>query len=186
MDRDFTVGVMGYQGGFDPHLSCLKKLQIKSKKILAVNDFDNISGLILPGGESSVQYLYCKKQLGIYDAIVNFVNSGKPVLATCAGLILLSNYKSKLVTGFGLIDVDIERNAYGRQIDSGIKLSDNNNEVLFIRAPIINKIAKNVEVLDSYNQNPILVRQNNIYGATYHPECLDMTHDNLLNKIFNQ
>jgi 5'-phosphate synthase pdxT subunit len=184
MKEGMIVGVMGYQGGFDPHLACLNKLQIKSRKILTVNDFENLSGLILPGGESSVQYLYCKKQPGIYDAIVDFVKSGKPVLATCAGVILLSNYKSELVTGFGLLDVDIERNAYGRQIDSGIKLSDNNNEVFFIRAPVINKIGNNVEILDSYQQKPILVRQNNIYGATYHPECLDDPKGNIINQIF--
>lgn len=184
INRDYLVGVMAYPGGFDLHLNCLKKIGYKAQKITKITDFKNISALILPGGESSVQYLFCKKQIGIYDSIVDFIASGRPVLATCAGVILLSNYQSSLVRGFGLLDVNIQRNAYGRQINSGIKLSDNKNEVLFIRAPSINQIGKNVEILDTYQQKAILIKQGNIYGATYHPECSEKIQDHLFKKIF--
>jgi 5'-phosphate synthase pdxT subunit len=174
---------MGYQGGSDLHIKALKQLNIPVKKIFKKEDFKDIAGLIMPGGESSVQYKYCHTY-GIKDAIIDFVATGKPIFGTCAGAILLSNYKSEKVNGFGLLDIDVERNTYGRQINSGKYISYSGEEVLFIRAPGIINIGEKVEILNSYEGRPILVKQDNIYAATFHPECLNIDHNNLLYKIF--
>jgi len=178
-----VTGVMGYQGGSDLHMECLARLGIRAKKIFKPQDFQDISGLIMPGGESSAQYLYCNNY-GIKDSIIEFANTGKTIFATCAGAILLSRYSSSLVKGFDLLDLNVERNAYGRQIESGIKKSDKGNDVLFIRAPVFTDIGSKIEVLDSYQQQAILVRQENIWAATYHPECLDLGRKNIIFKIF--
>jgi len=179
-----TVGVLCYQGGCDLHINALTVLNIKNRKILFQDDFLNLSGIILPGGESSVQYQYCLRY-GLIEKIIEFAKTGKPILGTCAGTILLSNIKSKRVSGFGLIDIDIERNVYGSQINSGLKLSDQGNEVMFIRAPGILSTGTNVEVLDSYNGKPIFVKEKNIYCATFHPEVFHLNKTNILNQIFS-
>jgi 5'-phosphate synthase pdxT subunit len=174
---------MGYQGGSDLHIAALNMLNIPCKKIYQPEDIATISALIMPGGESSVQYKYCQ-QFNLIDQISNFAASNKPIFGTCAGAILLSKYISNQVTGFGLLDIDVKRNSYGRQIASGIKKSDRNNEVLFIRAPSIIILSENVEILDSYQQQPILIKQGNIYAATFHPEALNINNNNILANIF--
>jgi 5'-phosphate synthase pdxT subunit len=180
-----TVGVMGYQGGSDIHIAALTELGIPCKKIYKPEDFAGLQGLIMPGGESSVQYKYAITY-GIKQAICEFASSGKPIFGTCAGVILLSRYQSPKVTGFGLLDVNVERNTYGRQIVSGIHKSDQGREVLFIRAPGIIEIGSGVEVIDTYLNKPILVKQGNIYGATFHPEAINLDETNLLWQIFGE
>jgi len=179
-----VVGVMGYQGGSDPHIKALTALGISCKKIYKPQDLEDMNGLILPGGESSVQYQYCIA-FDIYHSIRKFIASGKPVFGTCAGAILLSHIDTDKVKGLGLLDIEVKRNAYGRQIASGVKTSDNGNQVAFIRAPVITSIGNGVEILDSYQHRPILVKQGNIYGATYHPELLDVNQENLLYRLFS-
>ena len=178
-----VIGVLGYQGGCDLHIEALNKLNIPHKKVLYQDDLTDLSGLILPGGESSVQYQYCTKY-GIIDKICDFAKSGKPILGTCAGSILLSNIKSDRVTGLGLIDIEIQRNVYGSQICSGIKTSDNGNQVMFIRAPGITAYGENVKVLDSYQGKPIFVSQGNIHCTTFHPELLNLDATNIIYNLF--
>ena len=177
------VGVMGYQGGGDLHIKALQTLNIECKKVCKVEDFSNLRGLILPGGESSVQSNFLKIH-NLEEAIIEFSSLKYPILGTCAGCILLSQYQSPKVRGLNLLDVEIERNFYGAQIVSDIKISDGNQEVLFIRAPGILKVGKEVEILDSYQQKPILIKQGNIYGATYHPEALCLDSNNIISKLF--
>jgi 5'-phosphate synthase pdxT subunit len=174
---------MGYQGGSELHLHALSVLAIPARKVLQQKDFDGLSGLILPGGESSVQYQYCQRE-GLEQAIRAFARSGKPILGTCAGAILLSTYSSPKVKGFGLIDLNITRNTYGPQIASGLKYSDKGNSVLFIRAPGIGACGPKVEILDSYNGAAIFVKQDNCYACTFHPEAFNLDQDNILNKLF--
>ena len=175
---------MGYQGGGDLHIKALQKLGIPSKKIYKKADFSDITGLILPGGESSVQSYFIERY-NLREAIIELAGSGKPILGTCAGCILLSRYQSSKVKGLNLLDIDVERNVYGAQIDSGKHISDSGLEVLFIRAPGILNVASNVKILDYYKGAPILVRQNNIYGATFHPEALNLDDKNILMQIFS-
>lgn len=178
------IGVLCYQGGGDLHLQALKTLKLGHKKIFYQDQFTDLDGLILPGGESSVQYQYCLKY-GLTDKIIEFAKSGKPLLGTCAGTILLSKYASSKVSGLGLIDINVERNSYGKQINSGVKISDLGNEVMFIRAPSIKTtVGASVEILDTYKQQPIFVKQQNIHCTTFHPECYKVNDNNILYKIF--
>jgi 5'-phosphate synthase pdxT subunit len=119
-----------------------------------------------------VQYLYCVRN-NLIEAITSFANSGKKIFATCAGAILLSHHQSPRVNGFALIDIDVIRNGYGSQINSGVKISEKGNKVTFIRAPILKTLSDTVKILDTYQNQPILVRQNNIMACSYHPECLN-------------
>ena len=179
------IGVLSYQGGSELHISALKKLHFNYKRIFYYDDLEGLDGLILPGGESSVQYSYCMKH-GMFEKILKFAASGKPILGTCAGSILLSKFKSDKVQGCGLIDMDIERNTYGRQIHSGLKISDQGNNVMFIRAPGVKNLGKSVEVIDTYKGQPIFVKQANIYCCTFHPEVVELNSRNILFKIFQE
>lgn len=174
---------MSYQGGGDLHISALNTLGIAHQKITYTENFQDLDGLILPGGESSVQYQYCTR-FDLIGKIKEFVKSGKPVLGTCAGSILLSRFSSAKVEGFGVIDIDVVRNGYGRQINSGIKISDNDNKVMFIRAPLIKSASSLVEILDTYQGKPIFVRQNNVFCTNHHPELVQLDSSNILYKIF--
>jgi 5'-phosphate synthase pdxT subunit len=179
-----TIGVMCYQGGGHLHISALQNLGFQTLSIYAQTDFSKVDGLILPGGESSVQYSYCLKN-GLDKKIVEYAYSKKPILGTCAGAILLSNYFSEKVKGLGLIKANLIRNFYGRQIKSGNVKTDMGNEVTFIRAPgIIDIDLSKVTILDTYEKNPILIHQDNIYCATFHPELSKLDSSNVMAKIF--
>ena len=105
-------------------------------------------------------------------------------LGTCAGAILLSKYISKRVKGLGLINIDIERNFYGRQINSRLIKTDSNQEAFMIRAPGIVDYSKEVEILDTLGSNPIFVKQQNVYCTTFHPELGKLDSTNPIKKIF--
>ncbi|MCY3974800.1 MAG: pyridoxal 5'-phosphate synthase glutaminase subunit PdxT [Simkaniaceae bacterium] len=163
------VGVFGYQGGGALHERALDKAGIARKTVLPDDEPGGFDLLILPGGESSVQYAYCRRY-DLIPRITAFARRGKPLLGTCAGTILLSHIRTKEVEGFGLIDIDVERNGYGRQVHSGIKRSDRGRDVMFIRPPKITRAGKGVEISDSYRGDPVLVREKNVYCTTFHPE----------------
>jgi pyridoxal 5'-phosphate synthase pdxT subunit len=134
-----------------------------------------IDALILPGGESStqLQFLLEKK---LDEVITDFGQKGGAILGTCAGAILLARkVHGPDQESLGLVDIVIERNAYGRQLASHVteepsKLSDRPLEMVFIRAPIIEKLGRKVEVLAKSEGHPVLVRQGRILAATFHPE----------------
>lgn len=178
------IGVMAYQGASDLHVAALKKFRIRYKYLKNSQDFtDDLTGLIMPGGESSAQYKYCKEHQ-VYNTIRAFAASNKPILGTCAGLILLSSYQSQLVQGLELLDIQLERNAYGKQIVSGTHISDNGKQIHFIRAPGITKVGQGIKVLDTYQGHPIFVQFNNMYGTTFHPELGVLNCYNPLYQIF--
>ncbi|MGL5263055.1 MAG: pyridoxal 5'-phosphate synthase glutaminase subunit PdxT [Candidatus Rhabdochlamydia sp.] len=182
---------MSYQGASDLHIKALKTFGVRYKCLKYPQDFtDDLTGLIMPGGESSAQYKYCMEHQ-IYDAIKAFAASNRPILGTCAGLILLSSYQSKLVQGLQLLDIKIERNTYGKQIASGAYLSDKGHQRHFIRAPGIIKMGQNIKVLDTYQGHPIFVKNssslstfNNVHGTTFHPELGVLDQHNPLYQIF--
>ena len=178
-----VIGVFAYQGAGHLFVEALNVLGYKALKIFAETDFSKLDGIILPGGESSVQYDYCvNNQLD--EKIHAFFLTKKPILGTCAGAILLSKYISERVKGLGLIDIDVERNFYGRQIDSKLIKTDSNQEAFMIRAPAIVDYGKEVKILDTLDGTPIFVKQQNVYCTTFHPELGKLDSTNPIKQIF--
>ncbi len=182
-----TVGILAIQGDFAMHAKMLDRLGAAWKLVKHAEDLDQVGGLILPGGESTTMLKMFAAE-GVDTAIKDFAARGKPIYGTCAGAILLA----KDVTNppqerLGLIDITIERNAYGRQIDSSVRtgecpeLSDHPLEMVFIRAPIIRRVGEGVRVLGRCANLPVLVEQGNILAGTFHPE---LTDDPTLHRYF--
>ena len=165
------VGVLALQGGFAAHASALERAGIPALEVNAASQLDALAGLVLPGGESTVQLKLIDRH-HLRDALEAFVRSGRPILATCAGLILAA----KVVTdptqeSLGWLDVNVARNAWGRQIASFEAESDDGAlPLVFIRAPKITACGPKVEVLATFGGEPVLVRQKNVTGAAFHPE----------------
>lgn len=154
-----TAGVLAVQGGFQAHL---RSLGADAIEVRTPDELSRIDSLVLPGGESTTQHRLIELG-GLREPLERFVRSGRPVLATCAGLILCARY--------GWLDVTVTRNAYGRQVDSFEALDDSGTrKLIFIRAPRIDRVGPQVEVLATLKGSPVLVRQRNVTGACYHPE----------------
>jgi 5'-phosphate synthase pdxT subunit len=137
-------------------------------------DFVGIEGLVLPGGESSV-HLALIARFGLEEAIASLALAGRPILATCAGLILMARgVTSPSQRSFGLLEVDVARNAYGRQLHSFESKADESDlSLVFIRAPRITRCDPAVKILATHQGDPVLVRQGAAIGATFHPELTD-------------
>ena len=178
-----TIGVFAYQGAGHLFVKALGILGYNTLNIFADTDFSKLDGIILPGGESSVQYDYCTNNQ-LDKKIQEFFLTEKPILGTCAGAILLSKYKSTRVKGLGLIDIDVERNFYGRQINSKLIKTDSGKEVFMIRAPAVVSCGEKVKVLDTLDGTPIFIRQQNVYCTTFHPELGKLDNNNPIVKIF--
>ena len=164
-----TIGVLSIQGSFEEHKNAVSSLGIETVLVKTKEDFEKIDALILPGGESTTMYSLIK-EYDLEKLLIDRIKEGMKVLGTCAGMILLS--KNIL----GLIDIKVDRNAYGRQLDSfktEIEFQDKNIEAIFIRAPKITSFGSNVEVLAKFEDNPVLLKQGNILVASFHPELTD-------------
>ena len=177
------IGVLALQGAFAEHRKMLKKLGIQSFEIRKKSDLSNavnnndIDGLIIPGGESTVigKLLY---DLDLFDDIKKIILEGLPVFGTCAGLILLAReIENDSRTYLGAMDIKVRRNAYGRQLGSFFTESEFKGigviPMTFIRAPYISSVGKNVEVLSEVDGNVVAARENNILVTSYHPELND-------------
>ena len=171
------IGVLGFQGDVQEHINSIRSVLQPSRgtvtQIKKTEDLDGISGLVIPGGESTTIFKLIS-MYGIYDKIVKMGQSGLPIMGTCAGLIILSSKTNdERVRGMGLLNVEILRNAYGRQIDSFIDSINIEGigkfPAVFIRAPVISKVGE-VEVMAYYRDNPVMVRNGNVLGLTFHPE----------------
>lgn len=178
---DVTVGVLALQGAFREHIESLEKCGVSALEIKFPYQLDDIDALIIPGGESTTIRRLLKKYK-FRSKLDKFFKDGKPIFVTCAGLILIARNIKGEGRGFGYIDVDVERNAYGRQIDSfeellNINLDGSQNgrkfNSIFIRAPKILNIGDKVEVLGRLGQDAVLIRENNIMACTFHPELAD-------------
>lgn len=175
-----TIGVLALQGAFAKHIQMLKTLDVIAKEVRYPADLEDCDALIIPGGESTTMMRQIHF-IGFKQPLIAF-SKKKPVFGTCAGLILISH---EIILGtmipFALIDVDVERNAFGRQIESFqceiiLNLSPAKPKyfpAVFIRAPRIRVVHSDVEVLAYYGNEPVLVRQKNHLGATFHPELTD-------------
>ncbi len=165
------IGVLAIQGSVEEHLACLKKLNVETKEIRHVEDLKNIDGLIMPGGESTTISKLLKKY-NLDKEIIKRVKSGMPIYGTCAGLILLSKNNPHSLK---LMNIEVDRNAYGSQLDSfetEILLEDQKIKIsaIFIRAPIVTKVGDDVEILARHNNMPVLIREKNVLGSSFHPE----------------
>jgi len=169
-----TVGVLALQGDFDAHRKRLEELGAKVVLVKKPEQLDSIDGLVIPGGESST-FLKLLGEAG-FEKLKDFVRL-KPTFGTCAGAILLAKeVENPKQLGLGAIDIGIRRNAYGRQIDSSIReglLGGAPIEMVFIRAPKIERVGEGVEILATESNDPVVVRQGKTMAATFHPELSD-------------
>jgi len=191
-----TIGVLALQGAFDAHVQHLNALGVDVRLVKTDADLDEIDGLIIPGGESTtMSNLLVASGLG--KTLSKKIDDGFPVFGTCAGMIMMAN---SIIDGrpdqivLNAMDIQVRRNGYGRQNDSfeqdiDIESFDVPFHALFIRAPIIEKMANDVEVLSTVNGHPVLVRQGKALASSFHPELvsdlrvheifLSMIHDSL-------
>jgi 5'-phosphate synthase pdxT subunit len=165
------VGVLALQGGFDAHARAVDALGHAPVLVRAARDLEALEALVLPGGESSVMLDLLGRDPTLEHALVALA-SHVPVLATCAGLIVIARRVSDPEQrSLGLLDVDVRRNAHGRQVHSSETRDDSGSlPLVLIRAPRIARVAETVEVLATRDGEPVLVRQGRIVGATFHPE----------------
>ncbi len=174
------VGVLALQGAFASHRDALDACGVDTILVRHPDDLLGLDGLVIPGGESTtISNLLVSS--GLLDPIRAAIDSGLPVFGTCAGMILMA---SKIVDGrdhqihFDLLPMSVRRNAYGRQIDSfetdlDVAGFDVPFHAVFIRAPMIVEVDDQVEVLATYGERPVLVRLNNRFASSFHPELTD-------------
>jgi 5'-phosphate synthase pdxT subunit len=173
---ELEVGILALQGDYAAHERAVRALGHRARAVKSAEPLDEIQALLLPGGESTTMLRILEDEQ-LVEPLAAWCRSGRPVLGTCAGAILLA----KEVTGprqasLGIVDMDIERNAYGRQLDSFVATIEDapaelvGFEAVFIRAPVIRRTGEGVEVLMRHGGHPVLVRQGPVHAATFHPE----------------
>ncbi len=179
------IGVLALQGDFEAHRRVLDRAGVESVEVRCAEDLKDIKGLIIPGGESTTMLKLIEEE-GLFDELRRFA-ADRPVFGTCAGAILLaSEVTHPEQRSLGLIDMTVERNAYGRQIDSfvaPIDLEGEKVEAVFIRAPLISRVGRQAKVLGTYESAPVLVEQGKLMAATFHPE---LTADSRIHQRFIQ
>jgi len=185
------VGILALQGDFEAHSKALERAGAEPVPVRTAADLKSIDGLVIPGGESTT-ILKLLKFMDLKDPLREFARE-KPVFGTCAGAILLAKeVRNPEQESFGLIDLTVERNGYGRQIDSRVasihpgsefekRAGVGDVEAVFIRAPIIRRTGPGVSVLAQYEGDPVLVEQGRHLVATFHPE---LTQDSRVHKLF--
>ena len=162
------IGVLALQGNFREHAAALERLGADVVEVRLPQELEGLDGLVLPGGESTAM-TRLMRLYGLEEAIRRF---GAPVLGTCAGMILLDR------AHLGLVDVEVERNAYGRQVasfEADLQLEDDEEPLrgVFIRAPRVADVGPNVEVLAEHEGEPVLLREGRFLVASFHPELTD-------------
>jgi pyridoxal 5'-phosphate synthase pdxT subunit len=178
MKNGTKIGIVAIQGDYEAHAKTLDRLGAAHKFVRVPADLDGLSGVILPGGESTT-HLKVMTEEGLFDALKKFAADGGAFFGTCAGAILLArDVRGPAQKSLGLLDVVVLRNGYGRQLASDVhmgatKLRKEPLEMVFIRAPIIESTGASVEVLAKDADHPVLVQQGKILAATFHPELTD-------------
>ena len=185
------VGVLSLQGDFAAHGAALQRAGAEPVFVRRREQLGEIDGLVIPGGESTTMLKLLRYE-NLVEALEEF-GRRKPVFGTCAGAILLAgNVSNPAQESLGLIDIGIERNAYGRQVDSRVaeispepefekRTTPGKLEAVFIRAPVIRRVGAAAKVLASYNGDPVLVEQGLHLAATFHPE---LTADARVHELF--
>jgi 5'-phosphate synthase pdxT subunit len=185
------VGVLALQGDFEAHERALARAGAQAVQVRTAADLQNIDGLVIPGGESTTMMKLLEEEK-LLDPLREFGRE-RPIFGTCAGAILLATGVANPAqpdrpaqASLGLMDIEVERNAYGRQLDSRIahlhpQGMDGGLEAVFIRAPIIRRVGSGATVLASYQGDPVLVEQGRHLAATFHPE---LTEDSRVHEMF--
>ncbi len=180
-------GVLALQGDWGAHARVLNAMGVETAQVRTAAELAAVDALVLPGGESTAMLRLMEPE-NLAEKIRERVRDGLPVLATCAGVILLAAATAPPQTSLGLLDVDVERNAYGRQVHSRVAAIDlektmdgpGTMEGVFIRAPRLTRTGPEVRVLGRLGSDPVLVRQGGIIAATFHPE---LTDDNRVHRL---
>lgn len=177
------IGVLALQGGVSNHVKHLHALGAETREVRTPADLDGLDGLVLPGGESTTMMLGIERE-GLAEPLAEFVGSGAPVLATCAGAIILDDRH------LGLLDITCERNAYGAQTHSfedEVTVEGEPFHGVFIRAPKITRIGNSVNVIAERDGEPIGVHAGAVFAYTFHPELTpdERIHHNFLESSFN-
>lgn len=172
-----VLGVLALQGDFEAHQRAFDELGASTRQVRTAADLAAVDALVLPGGESTTMLKLLRAEL-LLEPLREFARA-KPVFATCAGAILLATRVSHPEQeSLGVVDIDVERNAYGRQVHSvisrvpfaGAGASDGMIEAVFIRAPIIRRVGPGLDVLARYSGDPVLIASGRHLIATFHPE----------------
>ena len=180
-----NIGVLALQGSVAEHLKMIRSVnkKINAVPVKTIDELASVDGLIIPGGESTT-LRKLMDDFDLFTPVRERIVAGMPVWGTCAGLILLANRVEGELPYFSLLDAEVKRNAYGRQIDSFVTEGDFDGmyiNMVFIRAPQITRVGDGVEVLAEYGGKPVAVRQDTILATAFHPE---MTKDNRVHKYF--
>jgi len=181
-----TIGILAVQGDFEAHARALERLGAASRFVKRPAELGGIDALIIPGGESTTMLKFLEQE-NFLEALRRLPAEGKPLFGTCAGAILLAKDVGKPPqASLGLVDIGVERNAYGRQVKSAVRqgktiLKDGPLEMVFIRAPIIRRLGVGVRVLAECDGLPVAVEENGCLAATFHPE---LTSDTTLHQHF--
>lgn len=174
------IGVLALQGDFEAHRRALAELGAEAVEVRTANELESVQALVIPGGESTTMLKLLESE-GLFEPLRGF-GRRRPIFGTCAGAILLAReVLNPSQPSLGLVDIRIERNAYGRQVDSRVaavrleaafplRNGTGELEAVFIRAPIIRGVGSEVRVLASYQGDPVLVEQGPHLVATFHPE----------------
>jgi len=179
-----TIGVLALQGDFIEHEAMLRRLGASTRQVRSASELRGLDGLIIPGGESTT---FCRlmEDFGLYEPLGAFIRLGVPVWGTCAGMIVLARRASSLpYPTLGALDIEVVRNAYGRQVQSFEAdlevpvLGPRPFHAIFIRAPVVGEVGAGVEVLavlrrDSGEESPVAVRQGVLLATSFHPELTD-------------
>lgn len=180
------IGVLALQGAVAEHLRMIMDLGEEAVAVKRIEQLDELDGIILPGGESTT-IGKMMTEYGFKDELIKFSEQKKPIFGTCAGLIILANdINDSEDKHLALLDVKVERNAFGRQRESfeaDLKIENVGEDfrAVFIRAPFIMSVGKDVEILSEYDDKIVAVRQANLVGAAFHPE---LTDDTRMHKYF--
>jgi 5'-phosphate synthase pdxT subunit len=174
------VGVLAVQGNFREHAAMLRRLKADAVEVRKPEQLEGLDGLVVPGGESTT-FMRLMRLYGLDEAVRSFTG---PVFGTCAGMIVLDR------NHLGLIDIEVERNAYGRQVasfEADLRLVDDERPLrgVFIRAPRVREVGPDVEVLAEHDGEPVLVRQGRFLAAAFHPELTEDTrvHERFLEEL---
>lgn len=174
------VGVLALQGDFEAHQKALERAGAEAVQVRTPEALASVDGLVIPGGESTTM-LKLLDVTGLKEPLRRFAQE-KPVFGTCAGAILLASEVSHPAQeSLSLMDISVERNAYGRQLDSRVVALEDGTEAVFIRAPIIRRVGSNARVLATYQGDPVLVEEGRHLVATFHPE---LTGDSRVHRRF--
>ena len=185
MTKPVTIGVLALQGAYEAHARTIESLGATPKLVRVPEELTGIDGLIMPGGESTTMLKFLERN-NFFDTLKTFVQT-TPTFGTCAGCILLAkDVENPTQKSLAALDITVERNAYGRQIDSTIltaptTLPGNPLEMVFIRAPRITRTGPAVETLATRDGFPVLVREGHLLAATFHPE---LSTDTRIHQLF--